>query len=83
MELENVQIKVVRCRFKELMVVIGLLVVDVIKVCVSNANLKKWFHTIIIMTVISIWLMFMEAIGDEYKFDFSMIVFKKFIIICS
>jgi hypothetical protein len=41
MELENVQIKVVRCRFKELMVVIGLLVVDVIKVCVSNANLKK------------------------------------------
>jgi hypothetical protein len=65
------------------MAVIELLVVDVIKVCVSSANLKKWFHTIIITTVISIWPMFMEVIGDDYKFDFSMIVFKKFIIICS
>jgi hypothetical protein len=41
MELENVQIKVVRCQYKELMAVIELLVVDVIKVCVSSANLKK------------------------------------------
>lgn len=54
-----------KCLFRELTDVIGLLVVDVEKVCVSNANHSKWLPMTTTMTATSILVKCTEAISED------------------
>lgn len=61
---ECVQIQIVKCQLSEQTAALELLAVVVTKVCALNASQTKWSHITITINVISIWMMFMEGIGD-------------------